>query len=99
MFRTFCIYFSSFTAFFPGATASGYGLLAAAEKAKFDTQFPSAHEKLATFLNTLMYVFAEHTFPYLCFTALAALIWTLIIAEPKALAKRKHKDRLLKVRS
>jgi hypothetical protein len=54
---------------------------------------------VAYFLNYLIYVLVEHTFPYLYFTAFSAFVWTLIIAEPKADAERKFKERRLKVRS
>ena len=99
MLRTFLIYFFWFSGAVPGGAGSGYALMAAADKAGFDAQFHATHEKLAYFLNYLLYALVEYTFPYLCFMALVALIWTLIIAEPKAAAKRKFKDRLLKVRS
>ncbi|WP_315734124.1 hypothetical protein [Bradyrhizobium sp. SZCCHNR1093] len=99
MFRQFLIYCVAFTGFPPTAIGSGYGLLAAADKADFDKQFPGAHEKLVNFLNYMIYVMVEHTFPYVMLCALAAFIWVLIIAEPKAVAKRNFKERRLKVRS
>jgi hypothetical protein len=99
MLRTFFIYFVPFSASVPGGAASGYALMAAADRADFGTQFPATHEKLAYFLNYLLYITVEHTFPYLLVCALAAFIWALIIAEPKAVAKRKFKERRLKVRS
>jgi hypothetical protein len=99
MLRTFLSSLGSFAGSMPAGTASGYALMAAADQAGFAKEFPPTHEKLAYFLNYLIYILVEHTFPYLCFMAIAALVWTLIIAEPKAAAKRKFKERRLKVRS
>lgn len=99
MLRLFLVHFVWFSGAIPGGTASGYALMAAADKAGFATQFPGAHEKLANFLNYLMYVMVEYWPPYLMCTALAAFLWALIVAEPKAKAARKFKERRLKVRS
>jgi hypothetical protein len=99
MLRTFLLYFVPFSGSLPSFAGSGYALMAAADTAGFDRQFHPTHEKLAYFLHYLIYVLVEHTFPYLLACALAAFMWVLIIAEPKAMAKRKFKERRLKVRS
>jgi hypothetical protein len=99
MLRTFLLYFVPFSGSAPTFAGSGYTLMAAADAAGFDKQFHATHEKLAYFLHYLIYITVEHTFPYLLACALAAFIWAIIIAEPKAVAKRKFKEQRLKVRS
>lgn len=59
----------------------------------------NAHEKLASFLNYLIYLMVEHWPAYIIVCAGAAFIWVLIVAEPKAAEKRKLKARRLQVRS
>lgn len=99
MLRIFLVRLVSFCGAVPGATGSAYGLLAAADRVGFDRQFSPTHEKLANFLNHLIYLMVEYWPPYLIACAIAAFLWTLIIAEPKAVAKRKFKERRLQVRS
>jgi hypothetical protein len=99
MLRNFLIYFCSFSAAVPGGAGSSYLLLEAADRAGFQKQYPAAHQKLVNFLNYLIYILVEYAIPYLLFCALVALLWTLIIAEPKAQSKRKFNNRRLNHRS
>lgn len=99
MFRVFLTSLCKFLPVLPAIAGSLYALRETAAKAGFDGQFPTTHEKFANSINYLVYILVEHTIWYVIFCALAAFIWTLIVAEPKAVSKRKFEDRRLKLRS
>ncbi|WP_035679507.1 hypothetical protein [Bradyrhizobium liaoningense] len=99
MFRVFLTSLCKFVPVLPVISGSLYALREAAAKAGFDAQFPVTHDKFTKSVNYLVYILVEHTIWYVIFCALAAFIWALIVAEPKAVSKRKFEERRLKLRS
>ncbi|OQW60728.1 MAG: hypothetical protein A4S14_02870 [Proteobacteria bacterium SG_bin9] len=97
MLRSFLTYWFSFSLAGPAGLAAAFGLVEGSQKIGFDKKYSRTHQKLVNFLNDLVYYSIEHWFWYLSITALAAFMWALIVAEPKAVSKCKYHDRIRRI--
>lgn len=85
--------FGTIFAALPGAVAVVYGLIQAAEKTNFQKTHPEHFKKLSNFNNDLIWLLVEYWIAHIIWSATLALIWTLLVAEPKAASKRQFEGK------
>lgn len=93
MLRSFIKTLLTLWGFLPGAILTLRGVIETSEKVHFDTQFPHGHEKIVNLVNGLLYIATEYTGLYILFCPFLAFLWALIVAEPKAVSKRRFDER------
>lgn len=99
MLKLFFSYFWKYLLSFPAGMAGLFAIIQAGEKTGFDKSSPKNYEKLVNLHNNLLDLAIDQWPFYIITMALAATIWTLIVAEPKTTSKHKFANRRLNHRS
>jgi hypothetical protein len=96
LFKSFVLTWAKLAGILPAAVVSLAGLHEASERFGFAASEPAQHQKIVSIANVLLFVLTEHWLGYILATAVMAVLWTYMVAEPKASSKRKFSERLAK---
>jgi hypothetical protein len=93
LFPTICKAVVSVLAFVPGAVATTYGLIQAAEKTGFDKASPGHHQKLVSLSNGLLWLLVEHWIAIIICSVMLGTFWAFMVVEPRVASKDKFEER------
>jgi hypothetical protein len=87
MLKTFLITWLKVAAAYPLFVGVMYGLFQAGKDTNFQQAEPDLYQNLVDFINFLLALLVEHWLLVIIFSAFLALLWTLVVAEPKTKSK------------